>query len=44
VRLFGLRLGTFFKIGIIAFVFILLAKWVLTRVKIPALSAAAQAV
>ena len=44
MRLFGVRFGTFFKIGIIAFVFILLAKWLLTRFKVPGLTRAAEAV
>jgi hypothetical protein len=40
MRAFGFSLGSFFKIGIIAMVFILLAKWVLTKVKVPGLSTA----
>jgi len=39
MRFLGFSLGSFFKIGLIAMVFILLAKWVLAKVKIPALSA-----
>lgn len=44
MRGMGFRLGTFFKIGIIAMVFIVLAKWVLGKFPIPGLSAAAAAV
>jgi hypothetical protein len=44
MRGFGFRLGTFFKIGIMAMVFILFAKWLLAKVPVPGLSAAAQAV
>lgn len=40
MRSFGFSLGTFFKVGIIAMVFILLAKWVLAKVKVPGLSTA----
>jgi hypothetical protein len=39
----GFKLGTFFKVGLMAMVFIVLAKWVLTRFKVPGLSAAAEA-
>jgi len=44
MRGFGFRLGTFLKITVIAIVGILLAKWLLTKVKVPGLSAAVQAV
>jgi hypothetical protein len=44
MRGIGFRFGTFFKIGVIAVVFIILAKWLLTKVKVPGLSAAIQAV
>jgi hypothetical protein len=40
----GFKLGTFFRITIIAIVGILLAKWVLTKVKVPGLSSAIAAV
>lgn len=40
----GFSLGLFFKIGLIAMVFILLAKYVLAKVNVPGLSAAAQGV
>jgi hypothetical protein len=40
MRGFGFRFGTFFKIGVIAMVFILLAKWLLKKVNVPGLSAA----
>lgn len=43
MRGFGFRLGTFFKIGIIAMVFLILAKWVARRVNVPGLSAAVTA-
>lgn len=39
----GFRLGAFFKIGLMAMVFIILAKWVLSRFNVPGLSAAVQA-
>jgi hypothetical protein len=44
MRSLGFSLGTFFKVGLIAMVFILLAKYVLGRVKVPGLSTAAAAV
>lgn len=44
MRFLGYSFGSFFKIGLIAMVFILMAKWLLTKVKVPGLSAAAQAV
>jgi hypothetical protein len=44
MRGLGFRLGTFFKIGIMAMVFILMAKWLLSKFSVPGLSAAAQAV
>ncbi len=40
----GYGVGSFFKIGLIAMIFIILAKWLLSKVKVPALSAAAAAV
>ncbi len=40
----GFSFGSFFKIGLIAMVFILLAKWVLAKVNVPGLSAVAQGV
>ena len=40
----GFKLGTFFKITVIAIVGILLAKWALTKVKVPGLSSAIAAV
>jgi hypothetical protein len=43
MRGIGFRLGTFFKIGLIAMVFIILAKWALTKVKVPGLSSAVAA-
>lgn len=43
MRGMGFKLGTFFKVGLMAMVFIVLAKWVLTRFKVPGLSAAAEA-
>ncbi len=43
MRLLGYSFGSFFKIGLIAMLFIILAKWVLSKVKVPALSAIAQA-
>lgn len=43
MRGFGFKLGTFFKVGVMAMVFIIMAKWLLTRFKIPGLSAAAEA-
>jgi hypothetical protein len=36
----GWGLGSFFKIGLIALVFIVLAKWVATKVNVPGLSSA----
>lgn len=44
MRGFGFRLGTFLKITFIAIVGILLAKWVFSKVKVPGLTAAVQAV
>jgi hypothetical protein len=44
MRGIGFRFGTFLKITIIAIVGILLAKWVLNKVKVPGLSAAVNAV
>jgi len=44
MRGLGFGLGAFFKIGLIAMAFILLAKYLLTRVKVPGLTAAAEAV
>jgi hypothetical protein len=44
MRLLGFSLGSFFKIGLIAFLFILLAKWALAKVPVPGLSAAAASV
>jgi hypothetical protein len=44
MRGIGFRFGTFFKIGLIAMVFIIMAKWLLTKFKVPGLSAAVQAV
>jgi hypothetical protein len=44
MRGIGFRLGTFFKITVIAIVGILLAKWLLTKVKVPGLSSAVAAV
>jgi hypothetical protein len=44
MRGIGFRLGTFFKITLIAIVGILLAKWVLNKVKVPGLSSAVNAV
>lgn len=41
MRGFGFRLGTFFKIGLMAMVFIIFAKWVLRKLPVPALSAIA---
>jgi hypothetical protein len=43
MKLLGYSFGSFFKIGLIAMLFIVLAKWVLAKVKVPALSALAQA-
>jgi hypothetical protein len=40
----GFSFGSFVKIGLIAMVFILLAKWVLTKVNVPGLSSAVQGV
>lgn len=40
----GIRLGTFFRIGLIAMVFTLLAKWLLRKFKVPGLSAAVEGV
>jgi len=36
----GWGLGSFFKIGLIALVFLILVKWVATKVNVPGLSAA----
>lgn len=44
MRSIGFSLGSFFKIGIIAMVFILMAKYLLAKVKVPGLSTAAAAV
>lgn len=44
MKLFGVRFGAFLRITVIAIVGILLAKWALTKVKVPGLSAAVQAV
>jgi hypothetical protein len=43
MRGIGFKFGTFFKIGLMAMVFLILAKWVLTKVKVPGLSAAVAA-
>lgn len=40
----GFSLGTFLKIGLIAMVFILFAKWALKKVNVPGLSTAVQGV
>lgn len=39
----GFGLGSFFKIGLIALVFILFAKWALKKVNVPGLSTAVAA-
>jgi hypothetical protein len=44
VKLLGVRFGAFLRITLIAIVGILLAKWALSKVKVPGLSAAIQAV
>ena len=44
MRGLGFRLGTFLKITFIAIVGILLAKFVFSKVKVPGLTAAVQAV
>lgn len=44
MRGIGFSLGAFFKIGLIAMVFILMAKWLLKKVNVPGLSTAAEAV
>lgn len=44
MRSIGFSLGSFLKIGLIAVVFILLAKFVLNKVKVPGLSTAVNAV
>jgi hypothetical protein len=44
MRGLGFSLGTFFKITLIAIVGILFAKWLLSKVNVPGLSAAVQAV
>jgi hypothetical protein len=36
----GWGLGSFFKIGLIALVFIIFAKWIASKVNVPGLSAA----
>lgn len=44
MRKFGFSLGSFFKIGIIAALFILLFKWVANKAPIPGLASAANAI
>ena len=44
MRGLGFRFGFFVKIGLIALVFILLAKWLLKKVNVPGLSAAVASV
>lgn len=39
----GWGLGSFFKIGLMAMVFFILAKWVATKVNVPGLSSAVSA-
>lgn len=39
----GFKLGSFLRVGLMAMVFIILAKWLLSRFKIPGLSAAVAA-
>jgi hypothetical protein len=43
MRRLGFSLGAFFKIGIMAMVFIVLAKWLFAKFPVPGLSAAARA-
>lgn len=44
MKLLGVRFGAFLRITVIAIVGILLAKWLFTKVKVPGLTAAVQAV
>jgi hypothetical protein len=44
MRGLGFRFGTFFKITFIAIVGILLAKWLFSKLNVPGLSSAIQAV
>lgn len=43
MRKFGFSLGAFLKIGLIALVFLVLAKWLFKKVNVPGLSAAVEA-
>ena len=43
MRKVGFSLGSFFKIGLIALVFLIFAKWVAGKVNVPGLSSAVQA-
>lgn len=43
MRKVGFSLGSFFKIGLIALVFLIFAKWLAGKVNIPGLSATVQA-
>jgi hypothetical protein len=43
MRGLGFSFGTFLKIGIIATVFIILAKWLFSKFNVPGLSSAIQA-
>jgi hypothetical protein len=43
MRGLGFNFGRWFKVGLMAMTFIILAKWLLSRFKIPGLSAAVEA-